>query len=179
MDELIDILDLTGNYSGKTALKSEAHKHGWFYATVHIWIYTKDRHILLQQRGATKKTYPGLWDVSVAGHIHAGESIINGALREIEEEIGWEVQEKDLQKIAVRKGMRSHPNGIQDNEFYHVFLVELTTGLKNLKKQVDEVDDLKLFDLNVLKSTNEQFPMVPNISEYYQFILKNIQAILQ
>ncbi|MFY0629514.1 MAG: NUDIX domain-containing protein [Flavobacteriaceae bacterium] len=179
MDELIDILDESGNYSGTTALKSEAHKHGWFHATVHIWLYTKDERILLQQRGASKKTYPGLWDVSVAGHIHAGESIEDAAIREIEEEVGLRVQESDLQKIAVRKGMRSHPNGIQDNEYYHVFLVELTTELTNLKKQDEEVDDLQLFDLSILKSTNEQFPLVPNTSEYYQFIVENIQTILQ
>lgn len=178
MDELIDLLDSDGNYSGKTALKSEAHKHGWFHATVHIWLYTKDGRILLQQRGASKKTYPSLWDVSVAGHIHAGESIEDAALREIEEEVGWKAQKNSLQKIAIRKGMRSHPNGIQDNEYYHVFLVELTTDFASLRKQDEEVDDLQLFDLNILKNTNEQFPLVPNTSEYYQFIVEKIQTIL-
>lgn len=179
MDELIDILDTKGNFIGKSALKSEAHALGWFHATVHIWLYTKDKQVLLQQRGRSKKTYPGLWDVSVAGHVLAGESIEDAALREIEEEIGWEIFKESLQKIAVRKGMRSHANGIQDNEYYHVFLVELTTELRNLKKQDEEVDDLQLFDLNVLKNTNENFPMVPNTSEYFQLILKEILSILE
>jgi len=178
MDERIDILDSKGNFTSKTAMKSEAHTYGWFHATVHIWLYTRENQILLQQRGSSKKTYPGLWDVSVAGHILAGESIEDAALREIEEEIGWKIRRENLQKIAVRKGMRSHKNGIQDNEFYHVFLVELTTQLRNLKKQDEEVDDLQLFNLDILKGTNEKFPMVPNTSEYYQFILQQVNAIL-
>ncbi len=179
MDELIDILDSNGNSTGKSYLKSVAHQEGFYHATVHVWFYTKDGKILLQQRGATKKTYPGLWDVSVAGHVLAGESIVEGALREIQEEIGLTLQKESLQKIAVRKGERSHPNGIQDNEFYHVFLVALKVNLSELKKQDEEVDDLQLFDLEILKGTNEKFPVVPNTFDYYQFVLKNIETILQ
>lgn len=178
MDEEIDILDSSGNPTGRIALKSEAHKHGWFHATVHVWIYTKNKQVLMQQRGLSKKTYPGLWDVSVAGHVHAGESIVTGALREVEEEIGLKIREEDLQKIAIRKGMRKHPNGIQDNEFYHVFLVEMNSDLTDLKKQDEEVEAIQLFDLEILKGTNEQFQMVPNTSEYFQFISQSIQSIL-
>ena len=46
MDELIDILTPDGKLTGKTALKSEAHKNGWFHATVHIWLFTSDEKIL-------------------------------------------------------------------------------------------------------------------------------------
>ena len=40
MDELIDIITSEGKPTGKTALKSEAHKNGWFPATVHISLFT-------------------------------------------------------------------------------------------------------------------------------------------
>ncbi|WP_299063113.1 NUDIX domain-containing protein [uncultured Polaribacter sp.] len=79
MDELIDILTSEGKSTGKTALKSEAHKHGWFHATVHIWLFTADKKILLQKRAMTKKVFPGLWDISVAGHIGAGETVLSSA----------------------------------------------------------------------------------------------------
>ena len=42
MDELIDVLDADGNYTGETILKSVAHKNGVFHPTVHIWFYTTD-----------------------------------------------------------------------------------------------------------------------------------------
>jgi isopentenyl-diphosphate delta-isomerase len=75
MDELIDIITPEGKPTGKTALKSEAHKNGWFHATAHIWLFTADKKILLQKRSMTKKVFPGLWDISVAGHVGAGETI--------------------------------------------------------------------------------------------------------
>ena len=86
MDELIDILDNNGNYTGKTCLKSEAHEYGYFHPTVHIWLYTSDKKILLQKRAATKKVFPGLWDISVAGHVATGEKIEIAAIREIKAE---------------------------------------------------------------------------------------------
>ena len=88
MDELVDRLDEEGNYTGQTILKSDAHRQGIFHPTVHIWFYTNQGEILMQRRGEFKDTYPLLWDVSVAGHIGAGEDIYDAALREVKEEIG-------------------------------------------------------------------------------------------
>jgi isopentenyl-diphosphate delta-isomerase len=85
MDELIDILNADGVPLGKTAMKSKAHKKGLFHATVHIWFYTEDGKLLIQKRTSNKDTHPGLWDVSVAGHIGSGESIIDSAIREVQE----------------------------------------------------------------------------------------------
>ena len=66
MDELIAVLDVKGNATGKTCLKSIVHKKGLYHATVHIWFYTNKGKVLLQQRAASKIIYPLLWDVSVA-----------------------------------------------------------------------------------------------------------------
>ena len=61
MDELVDILDAAGNYTGKIAMKSEAHRNGLFHPTVHVWFYTKNGQILIQQRAENKETHPLLW----------------------------------------------------------------------------------------------------------------------
>ena len=79
MDELIDLLDENGKPTGKTALKSKAHQMGLFHATVHVWCYSRTGNVLLQQRAANKQANPLKWDVSVAGHIGAGESPELGA----------------------------------------------------------------------------------------------------
>ena len=122
MDELIDILDENGNYTGKTCLKSVAHQYGCFHPTAHVWLYTKEAKILLQKRAMTKKVFPGLWDISVAGHIAAGESIETAAIREVKEEINFTIDKNKLFKIGTRKHHVKHANGIIDNEFHHVFI---------------------------------------------------------
>lgn len=175
MDELIDILTPDGKYTGKTALKSEAHKNGWFHATVHIWLFTSDKKILLQQRGFNKKVFPGLWDISVAGHIGAGESVLEAAKREVSEELGLTISDQELFKIGTRIHQVSHPNGIQDNEHHHVFICELKEPINKLSIQKEEVEAIQLFDLTVLKSTkNLDNILLPRFHDYYCMVYEKI-----
>jgi isopentenyl-diphosphate delta-isomerase len=175
MDELIDILTPEGKVTGKTALKSEAHKNGWFHATVHIWFFTLEKKILLQKRALTKKVFPGIWDISVAGHIGAGEAILEGAKREVLEEIGLKLTDKELFKIGTRIHQVKHDNGIQDNEHHHVFIAELKVPLSSLTMQQEEVAGLELWDLNVLKQTkNLENVLLPRFHKYYVSVYDKI-----
>lgn len=178
MDELIDVLDIEGYKTGKTCLKSIIHSTGLYHATVHIWFYTAEGNILLQQRAASKAIYPLLWDVSVAGHLNAGESFKSGAIREIKEEIGLLVTENDLIKIGVFTSFQRYDSGIIDNEFHHVFIAELKAGLAELVSQKEEVEALKLISpdtfntiLNNIKTTNH---FIASNKKYYEFVLKSI-----
>ncbi|WP_405606096.1 NUDIX domain-containing protein [Polaribacter sp. Asnod1-A03] len=175
MDELIDILTPDGKPTGKTALKSEAHKNGWFHTTVHIWLFTSDEKVLLQKRAMTKKVFPGLWDISVAGHVGAGEEIITSVKREVLEEIGLKLEEKELIKIGTRIHQVKHPNGIQDNEHHHVFIAELKKPVSELIIQKEEVDNIKLFDLSTLKNTNNlENVLLSRFHEYYCTVYNKI-----
>jgi len=180
MDELIDILTPEGKSTGKTALKSEAHKNGWFHATAHIWFFTSDKKILLQKRALTKKVFPGIWDISVAGHIGAGEEILDGAKREVFEEIGLILEDKDFIKIGTRIHQVNHENGIQDNEHHHVFIAELKTPISELTMQPEEVAGLELWDLKVLKETkNLENVLLPRFHEYYVSVYNKIISHLK
>ncbi|WP_299128386.1 NUDIX domain-containing protein [uncultured Winogradskyella sp.] len=178
MDEYIDIVTSNGKPTGKTALKSDAHKNGWYHNTIHVWLYTKDGEILLQQRSHKKSIHPLLWDVSAAGHIDAGETFIEAALRETNEEIGFQLKAKDLEKIGIFPHQTNYGT-IQDNEFHHVFIAELNTYLNKLTPQEDEVEALKLVSfmqfealLNESK-TNQHF--IPSNASYYIFVLSAIK----
>ena len=180
MDELIDILNNKGEFTGITALKSEAHKNGWYHATVHVWFYTDKKQILLQQRASTKKVFPSLWDVSVAGHIGVGESIIDSAIRESKEEIGIEISKKQLIKVGERMDKIVHPNGILDNEFKHIFICKLLKQIDELTFQKEEVDDIRLFSFDEIQQSidnfeNSNFRIVPVDFEYYKFIMRTVE----
>ena len=180
MDELIDILTPEGKSTGKTALKSEAHKNGWFHATAHIWFFTSDEKILLQKRALTKKVFPGIWDISVAGHIGAGEEVLEGAKREVLEEIGLILEDKDFIKIGTRIHQVNHENGIQDNEHHHVFIAELKIPISELTMQPEEVAGLELWDLKVLKETkNLENVLLPRFHKYYVSVYNKIISHLK
>jgi len=181
MDEYIDIVSATGEPTGKTALKSEAHKNGWYHHTIHLWLYTIEGEILLQQRSHKKEIHPLLWDVSVAGHIDAGESFIEAALRETKEEVGLTLNPKNVQKIGTFLHETDYGN-IQDNEFHQVYITELNAKLSDLIPQEDEVEALKLvsfkeFDKLLTQSeVNNHF--IPTNTSYYKFVINAIKEKL-
>jgi len=178
MDELIDVLDTHGIPTGESILKSQAHLEGIFHATVDIWFYTKTGKVLIQQRGKSKKTFPLLWDISVAGHVGAGETIDNGAIREIKEEIGLTVTKNDLQRIGVFKAIRKHSETLIDCEFHHTYLAELKIPLHQLEKQKSEVNALNLIPISAFETFVTSDKFVPNTSSYYNTIFNAIQARL-
>ncbi len=182
MDERIDIWDEEGRPTGRTALKSEAHRMGWCHPTIHVWFYTQTGRVLLQRRAFDKETFPGLWDVSVAGHIGAGESALKGAVREIQEEIGLAVRPEELQPIGTFKAVHQHPGGIVDCEFHQAFLCLLQKPLSALTPQASEVADLKLKPLLTL--AEEVWGLarpglyVPHGTAYYQKVIAEIRLRL-
>jgi isopentenyldiphosphate isomerase len=182
MDELIDIVTKDGKPTGLSALKSEIHSKGHYHNTVHIWFYTPKGNILLAQRSARKIICPLLWDVSVAGHIDAGETIVNAAIREVKEEIGLDISEKDLIKIGVFECFQSYPSGIIDNEFHHTYIVELKAALNQLTPQKEEVEALKLVSSNefleILNHIGRNNHFVPTNKKYYQTVYEAILSIV-
>lgn len=182
MDEYIDIVTKEGEPTGKVALKSEAHKNGWYHNTIHLWLYTKKGEILLQQRSHKKKIHPLLWDVSAAGHIDAGETFIDAALRETKEEVGLTLLKKDLKKIGTFLHETNYGT-IQDNEFHQVYIAELTVVINQLQPQEDEVEALKLVSFNEFETllaqseTNNHF--IPTNKSYYRFVITTIKETLE
>jgi len=172
MDELIDILDEHGNATGQSVLKSEAHRLGLYHATVHVWCYSPDGDLLLQLRGEHKKTFPSKWDVSVAGHIASGERIETAAVREVAEEIGIVITEKDLQKIAVFKTETRHTEHLIDNEFNHTFLYALDPKIP-LTRQESEVEALTWCSMEEFKAliTDDTNTLVPDSGGRYEKVI--------
>ena len=178
MDELIDIVTKTGEPTGKTAPKSEIHSKGFYHNTAHLWLYTTKGDILLAQRSYNKAICPGLWDVSVAGHIDANETIEDGIIREAKEEIGLELSKENLQKIGVFPCFQTYSNGIIDNEFHHTFIAQLHVDLSQLTLQKEEVERVKLVSISqfkdLLENSTSNNHFVASNSNYYSKILEAI-----
>ncbi|NER17435.1 NUDIX hydrolase [Spongiivirga citrea] len=173
-DELIDIVDKNGNPTGVQHMKSYAHKKGLRHASVHIWLINHNNEILFQRRALDKDTFPGLWDVSAAGHIGADENPKIAALREVNEEIGVQLSPKDLISIGKWHERHAHPNNIIDDEIHIIYIVKIAMDLEDVQLQDEEVMAARLMPLETFKSkliSNEIEEFVPHDLDYYHFII--------
>ena len=97
--EMFDIRTPEGEPTGEVKERSAVHRDGDWHGTAHIWLVRRKNgkiEVLLQKRSRLKETFPGCYDASCAGHLSAGDSFIQGALRELQEELGLEAKEEDL-----------------------------------------------------------------------------------
>jgi len=140
--EYFDILDENGNKTGKIKLRSEVHRDGDWHKVVHIWILNKDGDVLLQRRCASKDSYPNMLDISSAGHLSAGDTSLEGALRELKEELNLDVKAEELQLIkTLKKSLRVTENFI-NSEFADVYILITDKKIDDMKFQEDEISEI-------------------------------------
>src|SRR5436190_14690654 len=145
--ELIDVLTPDGKPTGVRKPKSEAHRDGDWHRAAHIWIIAGDGRILLQRRSPRKENNPNLWDVSAAGHLSAGESSVEAAVRETFEELGLKIAPEELKLIATMKESCVLNNGTyHDNELHDIFVVRRDVDVTSLRLDPEEVAEVKWVD---------------------------------
>ena len=94
MAEFWDIYDKDRNKTGKLAQRGvDELKEGEYHIVVAAVILNSKNEILITQR-APFKPYPLMWECN-CGSILAGESSLEGILREVKEELGVEFKEED------------------------------------------------------------------------------------
>ena len=86
-EELLDVVDADDNIVG-VEKRGEIHARGLMHRSVHILVFNSRGELFLQKRSLQKDEMPGRWDSSAAGHVDRGESYLDCATREIEEELG-------------------------------------------------------------------------------------------
>ena len=103
-DELLDLVDINDSVTG-TILRSEydrlvREKLGYIRA-VEMVIQNDKGEIWIPTRTMHKRIAPGGLDYSMGGHVSAGESYEESALREIQEELNLTLSASDL--IFIKK----------------------------------------------------------------------------
>lgn len=86
-DELLVVVDAEDRVL-RHAPRAECHADPTLmHRTVHVVVETNGG-LLLQRRGFDKDKGAGLWDSACAGHVEPGETYLQTATRELEEELG-------------------------------------------------------------------------------------------
>ena len=168
-EELIDVVAYDGSPTGVRKAKSAIHRDGDWHVTVHLWIVTPDRRVLLQRRSLTKENYPGLWDVSVAGHIAAGEHPRDAFVREGLEEIGLAIDREAPRHIGrVREDLSLNGGTFLDRKIHEVYLLERDVDVTALQFRDAEVSDVALVPFAEFRARldRDDPSLVPHAEEY-------------
>ncbi len=136
--EMIDIVSPTGAYED-TASREQVHADGQWHQVFHCLIIRPEApaRVVLQLRHQQARAFPGLLDLSAAGHLLAGESPLDG-IRELEEEVGIQVDQDLLVPLGVRLLADDAGEGT-NRELAHVFFLSDDRPLDQFNPDPDEV----------------------------------------
>lgn len=147
-NEMLKVFDENHQPIGQ-ASRAEVHRLGYWHETFHCWFISREAskaYIYLQLRSTDKKDYPGLFDITAAGHLLADETVENG-IREVEEELGVKVKLDELVSIG-KVHYEAYKEGFIDKEIAHVFVYETPYEIRDYHLQLEEVAGIVRVDFN-------------------------------
>lgn len=167
--ELLDVFSDNGlKHLGKMS-RNVVHSNGLWHKTVHIWVRNRSGELLLQRRGFDKETHPGMWDISCAGHVGAGDTTRNAAVRECREELGCAITSDDLIFLGqLFRTYRKPDNSLVDNEITDVFLLSFPVERSEVTADGEEVSEIAFIAVDEFKRRCfiENENIVPHEKEY-------------
>jgi isopentenyldiphosphate isomerase len=145
--EMVDVLNNDGTPTGQRVSKKEVHEKGWWHRTVHVWIVNNRKEILMQITSKNVTHYPGEYDISTAGHLSAGESPTQGALRELKEELGIKLSKEDLIEIGEIKQEGYRTVKTKNKEWCNIFLIRKDIPADELTLDSTTIESVKYISI--------------------------------
>lgn len=156
MSEKWDIYDKNRNKTGRTATRDVDYlQEGEYHIIVNAVIMNSKNEILLSKR-ALHKTHPLKWEIS-GGSILAGETSLNGMLRELKEELGLSFSSEDA--IFLKELRRDNP----PPDFKDIWLFKKDIKIEDVTFPDGEAIDAKFVTIDEFVQMYENKEIVPSV----------------
>ena len=157
--ELWDLYDENVNVTGKTLERGNIIPEGYYHLVVHIWIKNKDNLFLISRRDGSRESYPLKLECQ-GGSVLKGETSIDGAKREVLEEVGIDLTNIPG-KLIFRK-IRHHFRDIMD-----VWMFEYDGEVDLSKATTNEVCEVKWMKYDDIKNCLVSGELVPTLDYFF------------
>ena len=161
--EIWDLYNENRELLGKDHIRGEQLPIDGYHLVVHVWIRNSKGEYLISQRSANRTAFPLVWEC-VDGSVLKGEDSLQGALREVKEEVGVDLLPEKGQVIL--SDIKKIEFGKVVNKIVDVWLFEYDGEVDLANATTDEVAQVtwmnreqikELFEHNMFVETLEYF----------------------
>ena len=167
--EIWDLYNKHREITGKEHIRGEKIPEGYYHLVVHVWIRNKHGKYLISQRAANRPTCPLMWEC-VGGSVLKGEESVDGAVREVKEEVGIMLDPSKGEKVF--SAIRDFIDGKSFRDIVDVWLFEYDGELQLQNATTDEVADCKWMSYDEIKSLYDSEKLV-NTLDYFFDVFSN------
>lgn len=156
------------------ARESFDNDHTLLMGNAHVWLWRQidgGRQVLLQKGSMTRKLYPGMYHISVAGHINVGETPVDTAVREAAEEMAVSIDPSLLRFVCCTRG------GSRLESLNTVFVYQLTSDVifQFDDGEVESVKWVPVSEFALMTNTPEAYNLVPRSRTYFDDVIVAIE----
>ena len=94
MSEIWDVYDRNKKKTGRLHQRGLFLRKNEYHIVIHAWVVNSRDEVILTKRHSSKKICPNKWECT-EGSILTGEDSLDGAVRELKEEIGLSFEKED------------------------------------------------------------------------------------
>lgn len=165
--ELWDLYTKYRQKTGKEHIRGEKIPDGYYHLVVHVWIRNAKGEYLISQRSAARPTFPLMWEC-VGGSVLKGESSLEGAVREVKEEVGLDVNPSQGRLLFSK--IRNH--NLKDeckpfNDIMDVWIFEYDGELHLEAATTDEVASCRWMTVSEIKKLYEDKKLVQTLDYFF------------
>jgi isopentenyl-diphosphate Delta-isomerase len=142
--DLIDVLSESGLRTGEVLPRADIHRLGKHHRAIHLYMLNDRDEILLQRRALTVDHHPGLFGISVTGHVNAGEHSSDCVRREVEEELGIEPAALSVDFLFSYYQEATLGSTYIDRQFNDVYLTRAGVDTTMMRIDLTEVSEVRL-----------------------------------
>lgn len=153
--EIIDVVDDQGQVID-TISREEAELNNRTIQNVIVFVFNSVSKVWIQKRPMNKNHFPGLWDASACGAVHAGEQPLDAAWREQLEEMGFN---SELLFIETFLNRFTGDDGRPTQRLSHLF-ISLSNEIPITNEEVEEFLSIQHAELRewVVEKPTEYIP---------------------
>lgn len=153
--------------TGKEHIRGERIPEGFYHLVVHVWIRNHKGEYMISQRSANRPTFPLMWEC-VGGSVLKGESSIEGALREVKEEIGLDLEQETGNILFSQiRGNDVKYHGKACNDIVDVWLFDYDGEVQLETATTDEVADCKWMTVSEIRKLYEEKKLVQTLDYFF------------
>ena len=161
--EMVDKLDNKRQMLNRITERSEKIE-GEYRQSVHTWIMNSKGEFLIQKRSPNKKTFPNMWS-QTGGGVDEGETTLQAALRECNEELGISIDLNNIELILSFK---------RKFDFVDVWLVKQDIDISNIVLQEEEVSEVKWSSIDEIRELMKTDKLAKSIEIYFDMFINLI-----
>lgn len=161
-----DAYDVSGNRVNTTLIRGDEIPLGLFHRVVLVIVVSSDHEFLMMKRSPEKEHFPNCYEPGASGSVIQGETVLQGAFRELQEETGIVTNNMHFICEEVRCEVQT---------IYSIYFTCYSGDKSSIKLQEHETVDFKWITRDEMLETMDEKDSIIMFEDAIKYVIREME----